>query len=70
LSGGADDRRVLEIREIPDAATGWAGRGGRPRRPTIRAMAIDIEQLIEEILRYLAAVDVFRSEACEPRWRS
>jgi hypothetical protein len=27
-------------------------------------------QLISEIERYLAAVDVFRSEGCEPQWRS
>jgi hypothetical protein len=26
-------------------------------------------QLISEIERYLAAVDAFRSEGCEPQWR-
>ena len=26
------------------------------------------EALIDEIARYLAAVDVFRAEACEPTW--
>jgi hypothetical protein len=26
-------------------------------------------ELIEEIARYLAAVDVFRSVGCEPTWR-
>ena len=26
------------------------------------------EALIDEIVRYLAAVDVFRAEACEPTW--
>jgi hypothetical protein len=26
------------------------------------------EALIDEITRYLAAVDVFRSEECEPTW--
>ena len=29
----------------------------------------DKQQLIEEIDRYLAAVDLFRSESCEPTWR-
>ena len=29
----------------------------------------DTQQLIEEIDRYLAAVDLFRSECCEPTWR-
>jgi hypothetical protein len=27
-----------------------------------------IEALAQEITRYLAAVDVFRSEECEPTW--
>jgi hypothetical protein len=26
------------------------------------------ETLLDEIARYLAAVDVFRAEACEPSW--
>ena len=30
---------------------------------------IDSEALIREITRYLAAVDAFRSERCEPSWR-
>ena len=29
---------------------------------------IDIEALIDEIMRYLAAIDVFRAEGCEPCW--
>ena len=29
----------------------------------------DTQQLIEEIDRYLAAVDLFRSENCELTWR-
>ena len=29
----------------------------------------DTKKLIEEIDRYLAAVDLFRSENCEPTWR-
>jgi len=27
------------------------------------------EALIDEIQRYLAAVEVFRAEGCDPRWR-
>lgn len=29
----------------------------------------DTQKLIEEIGRYLAAIDLFRSESCEPTWR-
>jgi hypothetical protein len=29
----------------------------------------DVQRLIGEARRYLAAVDVFRSEGCEPAWR-
>ena len=29
-----------------------------------------VPNAVEEILRYLAAVEVFRAEACEPHWRS
>ena len=30
---------------------------------------IDAEALICEVMRYLAAVDAFRAERCEPIWR-
>jgi hypothetical protein len=30
---------------------------------------IDIAALIEEIQRYLAAVDAFRDAGCEPTWQ-
>jgi hypothetical protein len=30
---------------------------------------IDSDALIVEIMRYLAAVDAFRAEHCEPTWR-
>jgi hypothetical protein len=30
---------------------------------------IDITALVEEIGRYLAAVDAFRAAGCEPTWR-
>jgi hypothetical protein len=33
-----------------------------------RTPAIDV--LVDEIRRYLAAVDAFRREGCDPRWRS
>ena len=29
-----------------------------------------IDTLIDEIARYLVAVDLFRAEHCEPTWRS
>jgi hypothetical protein len=31
---------------------------------------LDVERLIAEIQAYLAVVDFFRSEGCEPTWRS
>jgi hypothetical protein len=31
-------------------------------------LAIDLDALLEEIARYLAAVDAFRAAACEPTW--
>jgi hypothetical protein len=31
---------------------------------------IDIEALLDEIRRYLAAVDAFRAAGCEPTWRA
>jgi hypothetical protein len=34
-----------------------------------RAIRIDIEALIVEIQRYLAAVDAFRAAGCRPAWR-
>jgi hypothetical protein len=30
---------------------------------------IDIETLVEEIAHYLATVDAFRAEQCEPTWQ-
>jgi hypothetical protein len=43
----------------------------RPARPSVAAMTydIDIAALIEEIRRYLAAVDAFRAAGCEPTWQ-
>jgi hypothetical protein len=31
--------------------------------------SVDIQVLIDEVRRYLAAVDAFRTEGREPRWR-
>ncbi|HEY6835853.1 MAG TPA: hypothetical protein VI142_05205 [Gaiellaceae bacterium] len=31
---------------------------------------IDIAALVEEIRRYLAAIDAFRALGCEPTWRA
>lgn len=33
-----------------------------------RTLHIDTEALMPEVMRYLAAVDVFRAELCEPTW--
>jgi hypothetical protein len=32
-------------------------------------LPIDTEALVEEVGRYLAAVDLFRALECEPSWR-
>ena len=37
--------------------------------PAVVLQQRDTQQLIEEIDRYLAAVDLFRSKSCEPTWR-
>ena len=29
---------------------------------------IDVEALMDEIARYLAAIDAYRAERCEPTW--
>jgi len=30
----------------------------------------DGRELLEEVRRYLAAIELFRAEGCEPRWRA
>jgi hypothetical protein len=30
---------------------------------------IDADELLDEVARYLATVDTFRAEGCEPSWR-
>jgi hypothetical protein len=37
---------------------------------TARVTRRQVEALIAEIDVYLGAIDVFRAEGCEPRWRS
>ena len=37
--------------------------------PAVVFQPDNTQKLIEEIDRYLAAVDLFRSECCEPTWR-
>jgi hypothetical protein len=37
--------------------------------PAVVLQQGDTQKLIEEIGRYLAAVDLFRAESCEPTWR-
>jgi hypothetical protein len=32
------------------------------------AVSIDTKELMREIICYLAAVDIFRDERCEPTW--
>jgi hypothetical protein len=49
------------------AVAGILGRMNRSSRPE-RTPAIDV--LVDEIRRYLAAVDAFRREGCDLRWRS
>jgi hypothetical protein len=36
---------------------------------TFEARDIDVERLLDQIARYLAAVDEFRRQGCEPHWR-
>ena len=58
------------FRARPDS--GWRSARFRPAGagPSVVAMTyrIDIEALLEEIRRYLAAVDAFRAAGCEPTW--
>jgi hypothetical protein len=69
---GAQRLEPAETRACPE-------RGSRPARlmrlthlPSVGAMTydIDIAALIEEIRRYLAAVDAFRAAGCEPTWQA
>jgi len=37
---------------------------------TVRGHPSDVESLMEEIVGYLAAVELFRAEGHEPTWRA
>jgi len=62
----------------PDTDTEPARYRRRPHRPTVVGMAAmttsetaaELEELLREIERYLAAVDEFRRQGREPRWRA
>jgi hypothetical protein len=61
-----------KFRASPDSGSKPAlFRAQRPA-PSVGAMKdrIDITALVEEIRRYLAAVDAFRALGCEPTWRA
>jgi hypothetical protein len=64
---------------VPAARTFRAGPDASSRPARFRPLAadpsvlhmtdvIDIEALVTEIHRYLAAVDAFRAAGCEPTW--
>ena len=55
----------------PGSSSGAARLRPRRPRPSVGVMTyrIDITALVEEIQRYLAAVDAFRAAGCEPTWR-
>jgi hypothetical protein len=33
------------------------------------SLTIRLDELVDEIVRYLGVVDVFRAAGCEPQWR-
>jgi len=64
---------------LPEPGSTPARCPGGPRRPTVEGMTNaqestptrpDVEALLREIRRYLAAVDEFRRLGHEPRWRA
>jgi hypothetical protein len=59
----ADDRRLR-----PPTVGATTDRGGSEMTDLITE-PIDIEALLAEIARYLAAVEAFRAEGCTPCWR-
>jgi hypothetical protein len=64
--------RGAETRACPEPGSRLA-RFQPPRRwPSVEGMKndSDIAALIEEIQRYLAAVDAFRAAGCEPTWQA
>jgi hypothetical protein len=41
---------------------------GEREGEAVNGKLIDVDALLREIARYLAAVDAFRAAACEPTW--
>jgi len=59
----------------PYARRGIAPTRSRRAAPSVGRMhpakeGIQMNALLREIMLYLAAVDAFRAEGCEPRWRT
>jgi hypothetical protein len=69
---GAQRPEPAETRACPEHGSRPARLLRLARRPSVGAMTydIDIAALIEEIRRYLAAVDAFRAAGCEPTWQA
>ena len=69
----------VQPRDSPEAGSTPARCPRGPRPPTVGGMKnatvttptrLDVEALLREIRRYLAAVDEFRRLGHEPRWRA
>jgi len=65
----------LEEEGKPYAWHGIAPMRSRDAAPSVSRMhpakeGIQMKRLLREITLYLAAVDAFRAEGCEPHWRS
>ena len=67
----AGRRTTHATRACPETRSGRARFPQPCSVPSVGAMTyeIDIAALIEEIRRYLAAVDAFRAAGCLPTWR-
>ena len=69
---GARRPESAETRACLERSSGPTRLTRLTRGPSVAAMTyeIDIAALIEEIRRYLAAVDAFRAAGCEPTWQA
>ena len=67
-----DGARGATTRAYPEAGSRFARFPRGRSEPSVGAMTyeIDIAALIEEIRRYLAAVEAFRAAGCEPTWQA
>jgi hypothetical protein len=73
MTGNAAMR--LEAEGKPYARRGIALTRSRCAAPSVSRMhpakeGIQMKRLLREITLYLAAVDAFRAEGCEPHWRA